>query len=246
MLSSINLNKELSKSEYKERYDQLEKELIKLQREIIAVGMPVLIAFEGWSASGKGTLINELSLPMDPRGFRVYEGRHTDDHITYLKPFWDHSPGKGLISIFDRSWYRPGIEKIFSSGEQKRRHLKDALNFEEHHLNSDTLVIKFFLHISQETQSARLKELTSEEVSSWRVTEEDFKQNFHYDEFRDVCDFVIEESNDLSEWEIIEAEDFHHAKIKVISTVVERLKKALEKPCTAGKPSSRLFILSRT
>ncbi len=75
MLHKVTLDKELSMTDFKDKYESLELELIQLQRKVLEKGMPVLIAFEGWSASGKGTLINELSFPLDPRGFKVTEGR---------------------------------------------------------------------------------------------------------------------------------------------------------------------------
>ncbi|MCM8539898.1 MAG: polyphosphate:AMP phosphotransferase [Lentisphaeraceae bacterium] len=228
MLKSVNLDKKLSKSKFKEKYVELERELIRLQREILEVGMPVLITFEGWSAAGKGTLINDLSIPMDPRGFKALEGRSTENQLSHLIPFWKNSPAKGFISIFDRSWYRAGIDDIFATGELKKKFIRDAINFEQHHLNSDTLVIKFFLHLSQEEQSKRLTDLTSNEATSWRVTEADFKQNFHYQKFRDACEYVIEKTNKVCPWEIIPSEDHNYARFKVISTVVDRIKKALK------------------
>lgn len=228
MLNSVDLNLKLSKSDFKEKYKELEQELIRLQREVLEVGMPVLITFEGWSAAGKGTLINDLSIPMDPRGFKALEGRSTKEQISHLIPFWKNSPAKGFISIFDRSWYRAGIEDIFATGEHKKKFIRDAINFEQHHLNSDTLVIKFFLHISQEEQSRRLTNLTSSESTSWRVTEADFKQNFHYKKFRNACEYVIEKTNKVCPWEIIPSEDHNYAKFKVLSTVIDRIKKALK------------------
>ena len=240
MLNSVDLDVKLPKSEFKEKYDELEQELIHLQREVLKVGMPVMITFEGWSAAGKGTLINELSLPMDPRGFRVVEGRCDNGEISYLIPFWQNSPANGFVSIFDRSWYRAGIEDIYSTGERKKKFIRDAINFEQHHLNSNTLVIKFFLHISKEEQSRRLRELTSSEATSWRVTEADLKQNLQYEKCLEACDYVIEKTNDVSPWIIVEAEDRLHAKYKVISTVVEKIKRGLKNFPTSSKNKIKL------
>ena len=175
-------------------------------------------------------MINQLSLPLDPRGFQVFEGRISNGKATHLMPFWENSPEKGFISIFDRSWYRNGIEKVFNKDKAKEKYFEDALNFERHHLDSDTLVIKFFLHISQKEQSSRLKNLTSDENTSWRVNEDDFKQNFHYKKFRSAREFVIDKSNDLAEWEIIPAHCYNSARIKVMSTVIEKFREAIKSP----------------
>ena len=72
MLECIDLSKNLKKDEAKSMIESLERELAVLQREAKALNIPVMIIFEGWGASGKGTLINRLIHPLDPRGFKVY------------------------------------------------------------------------------------------------------------------------------------------------------------------------------
>ena len=72
MLENLDLNKKLSKKEYKELTDRLAPKLSALQRTCKELGIPVMIIFEGWGASGKGTLINQLIRPLDPRGFQVF------------------------------------------------------------------------------------------------------------------------------------------------------------------------------
>ena len=72
MLREVDLNKNLTKKEYKEMMDKLAPKLAALQREARAKGLPVMIVFEGWGASGKGTMISRLIQPLDPRGFKVF------------------------------------------------------------------------------------------------------------------------------------------------------------------------------
>jgi AMP-polyphosphate phosphotransferase len=72
MLTNVDLSREVAKAEYKRLKDDADLKLADLQRQVKDLGIPVIIVFEGWSASGKGTLINRLILPLDPRGFGVY------------------------------------------------------------------------------------------------------------------------------------------------------------------------------
>lgn len=72
MLEKIDLSKNLTKKEVKPLMEKLDMRLSELQREARALGIPVMILFEGWGAAGKGTLINRLIQPMDPRGFKVF------------------------------------------------------------------------------------------------------------------------------------------------------------------------------
>jgi polyphosphate kinase 2 (PPK2 family) len=66
MLTNVDLSREVAKAEYKRLKDDTDLKLADLQRQVKALGIPVIIVFEGWSASGKGTLINRLILPLDP------------------------------------------------------------------------------------------------------------------------------------------------------------------------------------
>lgn len=72
MLEKLDLTKTLSKSEYKEKIMELEPKIGKLQRECKDLGIPVMIAFEGYDAAGKGVQIGELIKALDPRGFEVH------------------------------------------------------------------------------------------------------------------------------------------------------------------------------
>ncbi len=95
MLKDIDLSRKLAKSAYKRDKDELELELTRLERRARELGIPVLIVFEGWNAAGKGTLINKLILPMDPRGFTVHAMREpTTEEQLRLKIVSDSSPSK--------------------------------------------------------------------------------------------------------------------------------------------------------
>src|ERR1700746_2861124 len=109
MLTNVDLSREVAKAEYKRLKDDADLKLADLQRQVKVLGIPVIIVFEGWSASGKGTLINELILPLDPRGFTVYSERgptEEDAFYPFLWRFWKKTPTRGRIAIFDRSWNR--------------------------------------------------------------------------------------------------------------------------------------------
>ena len=91
MLEKINLSKKMSKKECKALMEQLEPQLSLLQRKLKEYKVPVVILFEGFGSSGKGTMINELIRPMDPRGFKVYtiqKPTEEEEMRPYLWRFW--------------------------------------------------------------------------------------------------------------------------------------------------------------
>ena len=73
MLEKVDLNRKMGKKEYKEWMDDLQPKLSYLQRACKEQKIPVMIVFEGFGAAGKGTLINKIIEPLDPRGFSVYD-----------------------------------------------------------------------------------------------------------------------------------------------------------------------------
>src|SRR5258708_13260827 len=111
MLTNVDLSREVAKAEYKRLKADADLKLADLQRQGKALGIPVIVVFEGWSASGKGTLINELILPLDPRGFTVHSASGpTEEEAFYpfLWRFWKRTPTRRGVALFSPNWNRPG------------------------------------------------------------------------------------------------------------------------------------------
>lgn len=228
MLEKIDLSKKMSKNECKDLMERLTPQLSLLQREMPKRGVPVMIVFEGFGSSGKGTMINELIQPMDPRGFKVFTiQRPTREEAMhpYLWRFWTKLPENGRIHIFDRSWYTKIVEDR-AEGRRNREKTENCYNnildFEKELTQSGMLIIKFFLHISRKEQKKRFKVLESAEETRWRVTEDDWKHNRDYDEWLKAFEEMIQKTDtDFGSWTIIEATDREYAKAKILSKVVE-------------------------
>ena len=160
MLKNIDLSREVAKDEYKKLKDDADLKLAALQRQAKILGIPVIVVFEGWSASGKGTLINELILPLDPRGFTVYSARRpTEEEAFYpfLWRFWKRTPTRGRLAIFDRSWNRRVVNDRVEgqvTGKQLRQAFEDIRGFERQLTDDGTVMVKCFLHISKKRAEA--------------------------------------------------------------------------------------------
>lgn len=231
MLECIDLSKNLKKAEAKSMLESLERELAVLQREAKTLNIPVMIIFEGWGASGKGTLINRLIHPLDPRGFKVYTIQKESEEEAmrpFLWRFWTKTPAKGRIHVFDRSWYSRVLkdrvdEKI--NKEQLQNSYNEIVSFEEQLSVDGTLIIKLFLHISRKEQKKRFEKLEKSQETSWRVTKEDWKHNRQYDDYINVYEDMLEKTDtSFAPWTIVEATDREYAAAKILSTVIEQLK----------------------
>ena len=234
MLEKIDLTKDMGKQEAKELLNSLDIELSRLQREARALNIPVMVIFEGWGAAGKGTLINRLIQPLDPRGFKVFTiQKPTEEEAMhpFLWRFWTKTPARGRIHIFDRSWYDKVLRERVDGGISKEK-MKDAyqgiVSFEETLTLDGTLIIKFFLHISKKEQKKRFEKLEESPETKWRVTKEDWKHHKQYDEYIQVYDDMLEKTDtDFAPWTIVEATDREYAAVKILTCVAERLKEAI-------------------
>ncbi len=242
MLESIDLSRKLKKAEYKQTREALERRLAGLQRDAVDAGLPVIIVFEGWDAAGKGTLINRLILPLDPRGFTVYTTAAPNEEEAlrpFLWRFWTRTPARGRIAIFDRSWYRrvlsERIEKEVSEDAVDRA-FRDIVSFERQLAADGTVLIKLFLHISKQEQKERFNALTANPATAWRVTKADRQRHRQYKRYISAVDAMLAKSHSVfAPWTVVEAEDGRFATVKILQTVVAALEAGLKQPAAARR-----------
>ena len=235
MLDQIDLKAKISKSEYKAQMDKLEIRLSTLQRKVRERGIPVAIMFEGWAAAGKGTVINDLILPLDPRGFTVHSilPPTEDEQLhPFLWRFWLKTPARGRLAVFDRSWYRPILNQSIDPDSpipvQTNPAVEDVAAFEKMLADDGTLVIKFFLHIAKKEQKKRFKKLKSNADTAWRVTDDDENRHAHYDELLESTESLIAQTDtEFAPWTVVPAHDRRFAVLTVFNTVIDRLERAV-------------------
>lgn len=236
MLEKVDLNQKTDKETYKKVSKELGVRLGILQRRLKAEKIPVMIVFEGLPAAGKGTLINRLIEPLDPRGFHVYASRQANEE-EIMRPFlWRYftkTPEDGRIAIYDRSWYhRVTVDR--SANLLKKKDLpgtfEDILSFERQMTDGGVVLLKFFLHISKEEQKKRFKKLLSSKETAWRVSEGDQRRNKEYESYVRICEEMLQKTDtDCAPWAIIEATDKNYAAMRMLSIVAERLEHELLK-----------------
>ena len=234
MLENIDLSRKITKEQYKQDKEAAALKLAALQRRVKELGIPVTIVFEGWSAAGKGTLINELILPLDPRGFTVHSCLPPNEEEAlrpFLWRFWTKTPAKGRQAIFDRSWYRRALTDRVN-GEVKGKRLQQAFedirSFERQLADDGNVIIKFFLHISKKEQKRRFDKLLLNPGTAWRVTKEDLKAHRQYGDYLAAAEEMLAETDtDAAPWTVIESEDRRFATLKIFSTVAAALERRI-------------------
>jgi AMP-polyphosphate phosphotransferase len=244
MLKNIDLSREVSKEEYKQLKDVADLKLAALQRQAKVLGIPVIVAFDGWSASGKGTLINELILPLDPRGFTVYSTRGPtaeEAFYPFLWRFWKRTPTRGRLAIFDRSWNRRVVADRVEgqvTGKRLRQAFEDICAFERQLTDDGVVIVKCFLHISKKEQKRRFDALRASAATAWRVTEADLGQYKRYDEYLEAAeDMLVATDADYAPWTVVEAHDRRFATLKIFATVIDALERGIAAAEVKDEPS---------
>lgn len=236
MLEKVDLSKKMDKDEYKIRMAELETKLGKLQRELKELGIPVMIAFEGYGAAGKGLQIGRLIQAMDPRGFEVHAvKKETEEEMMhpFMWRFWTKTPAKGRIAIYDTSWYRKVLMDRFDKKTPKSEMEADfeSIRAFEKQLTDDGMVmIKLFLVINQKEQKKRFKKLMDSKETAWRVSEEDIKRNKAFDDYEQINEEMLRRTDtDYAPWNLIEAMDKRFATVKIYTVVVNAMAAAAER-----------------
>ena len=236
LLKDIPLDKEISDEEYKDELRKLQDELRELHNEIYRKKIPVVIAYEGWDAAGKGGNIKRITEALDPRGFIVHPIASPEPHEKarhYLWRFWNRLPKTGHIAIFDRTWYgRVMVERLegFCSENDWQRAYNEMNEFEKELTDFGTVVIKFWVQIDSDTQLARFTDRQNTPEKQWKITDEDWRNREKWDLYEEAINEMLQKtSTSFAPWYVLESVDKKYARIKALKIVVERLKKACRK-----------------
>lgn len=234
-LKKIKLNdKLLTSEEYKDKLDKLQNELGKLQNKLYRKKIPVIIAYEGWDAAGKGGNIKRVASSLDPRGYEVFpiaspSKEEKDRH--FLWRFYNRLPKTGHIAIFDRTWYgRVMVERLegFCSENDWKRAYNEINEFEKDLTDWGAIVIKFWVHIDKDTQLERFTLRQNTPEKQWKITDEDWRNREKWDQYEDaINEMIAKTSTDFAPWHILESNDKKYARIKALETIIDEIKKRI-------------------
>ncbi len=220
---------------YKQRLDELQKELSKLHGKLYKMKIPVILAFEGWDAAGKGGAIKRVGAALDPRGYEAVPTAAPDAAEKahhYLWRFWKKVPKDGHITIFDRTWYgRVMVEKLegFTPPERCAMAYREINEFERELSQSGMVVMKFWMQIDKDEQLRRFTDRQNTPEKQWKITDEDWRNREKWDLYEAAVDEMIQKTSTVyAPWTIVEGNDKRFARLKVLETVIERLKEEIK------------------
>ncbi len=247
VLSALDLTQTLPDKAYKAELAQLQGRLSALARDPRLRAHSVVVAFEGADAAGKGGAIRRITAALDARQFQVVPvAAPTEEERAqpHLWRFWRHLPRLNHMTIFDRTWYgRVLVERVegFCSTVDWQRAYSEINDFEHELVQAGTIVVKFWLQISQEEQLRRFKEREQIAFKRFKITEEDWRNRDKWEAYQHaICDMVERTSTGEVPWTLVESNDKNFARVKILRTLCERMEEALEKAPEATEPALQI------
>jgi polyphosphate kinase 2 len=209
---------------YERELRRLHGELVAMQEWVQASGTKCCVVFEGRDTAGKGGTIKAITERVSPRVFRVVAlpaPTERERSQMYLQRYVGHFPAAGEVVIFDRSWYnRAGVERVmgFCTPEETARFLALTPAFENAMVDSGIQLIKYWLEVSPEEQTRRLRSRIDDPRKVWKLTDMDLRSYtrwFDYSRARD--EMLAATDTPWARWYIARTDDKRRGRLNIIT-----------------------------
>ena len=223
---------DLIKSEVKKQTDKLARQIGEIQHLLYAEDKKsVLVVFQGMDASGKDGATRKVFKYCSPSGITAHAFKKPTD-LEFAHDFlWRvHKlvPSKGQITIFNRSHYEDIlIQRVHNWIDEDRVISRmEAINSFERLLIEDnnTLILKFYMHISKERQREKLQERIDVPSKNWKHNDGDWKEREHWDEYMRCYEDVITKCN-VAPWIVAPVDSRWYRDYFIATQVLDALKK---------------------
>jgi len=227
-----NANGGMSKEEGLIKLGKLTAELGEIQEELYAAGWhSVLMILQGIDTSGKDGTIRSVLIDVNPQGCRVQSFKvPTEEELAHDFLWRVHrvTPRKGMLGVFNRSHYEDvlvvRVHKLVPDKIWQARY--DQINaFESLLAHNNTIVFKFYLHISKQEQEQRLLAREQDVAKAWNLSAGDWREREHWDDYIAAYQDAIQLcSTDAAPWYIVPANRKWYRNMAVAETLVETLR----------------------
>lgn len=207
-------------------------QLTELQELLYASGQTaVLIVLQGRDTSGKDGTIRHVTGPLNSLGCTVTSFKvPTPQELAhdFLWRIHPHAPARGQIAIFNRSHYEDVlVARVHQLAPEKvwRARYDHINHFESLLVDSGTVILKFYLHISKEEQEKRLLEREQDPTKFWKLSAGDWQEREYWDEYTASYEEAINRCSAAdAPWYIVPANKKWFRNLAVAEAIVARLK----------------------
>jgi polyphosphate kinase 2 len=215
---------ELSGKQYEKELLRLQTELVYMQEWIVASGGKLVVLFEGRDTAGKDGAIKRIIAYLNPRTCRVAAlptPSEREKSQWYLQRYIAHLPAAGEIVLFDRSWYnRAGVEHVlgFCTEAEYEEFLRFCPLFEEALMNEGTMLVKYWLSVSDAEQERRFEKRLSDPRKRWKFSPIDVQARSRWVDYAEAKDRMFAYTDtERSPWFVVEGDSKRAARLNLIS-----------------------------
>lgn len=201
----------------------------------------LLIIFQGMDAAGKDSTIRHVIGAVNPQGCRVTSFKAPSDEEVEHHFLWrpmKHLPKRGMMAIFNRSYYEEvlvvrvhpkfldsqRLPDYKSHKELWMQRFEDIRQFEEHLTRNKTHVLKFFLHVSRDEQKARFLERLENPEKHWKFNPRDLDERQLWDSYQEAFEEALTAtSTEVCPWYVIPMDSKWYGRAAIADIIAAKL-----------------------
>lgn len=223
----------INEQDARAEFQKLESSLAELQEELYAARThAVLIVLQGMDTSGKDGTARHVFNSVNPQGCRVEAFKvPTEEELSHDFLWRAHkvAPSRGIITVFNRSHYEDVVVvRVHDYVAEKvwKKRYNQINEFEKILVVNDTLIFKFFLHISKDEQEERLLEREKDVEKAWKLSAGDWKERELWDQYQEAYEDAISKcSTDHAPWHVIPSNSKWYRDLAITEVLVDGLSK---------------------
>lgn len=230
-LNSVSTNPpdSLSKKEILSEIRGLGNKLAEVQRKLFAQKeYALLVIFQGMDASGKDGAVRNVFSKVNPAGCRVKSfsvPTELEASHDFLWRVHNVCPERGMIKVFNRSHYEdilvPTVEN-YATPEQINQRIKAINCFETLLIQNQTIILKYFLHVSEDEQKERIQKRITEPTKRWKYEESDSHASKQRSEYLQVYERILKECT-VVPWQIVPADKKWYRNYFILDSLIKEL-----------------------
>ncbi len=201
----------------------------------------VLCIFQAMDAAGKDSAIKHVFSGVNPQGCQVTAFKQPGpvelDH-DFLWRHWEHLPARGQIGIHNRSWYEEVLvarihPRILAAQKLPPRvvtkdiwaeRLEDIACHERYLSRQGIVVLKFFLHLSQDEQRERFLARIEDPEKNWKYSASDVAERRHWKDYMAAYEEAIRRTAaPHAPWYVVPADRKWFTRLVVVAAITEAL-----------------------
>jgi PPK2 family polyphosphate:nucleotide phosphotransferase len=256
----------LNKKACKKALKAAVKEIAELQQILYANDYhSILLVFQAMDAAGKDSTIRHILSGVNPAGCQVYSFKQPSNEELEHDFLWrcvKQLPKRGRIGVFNRSYYEDVLivrvhPDLLNTARLGRYHnittlwderYQSILDHELHLARTGTLVLKFWLNVSEDEQKARFLSRLQRPEKNWKFSEADLAERALWPKYMQAYQAAINAtSKPWAPWYAIPADNKPYMRMCVAQLVVAALKSLnLNYPLVSKSDEKRFNVLAKT